>query len=315
MAEEPSLRICKMDLFNVRSEEEFYALLAQKVIAGTSSKWDEALRNTKEFVRQLVPNIVFGNELEELKFKLTWEDADRNADYILDLAENIAKSKGIKVILCIDEFQNLSVFKEPLAFQKKLRSHWQTHQNVGYCLYGSKRHMMTELFDKASKPFYKFGDILFLQKIDEVHMLDFVQSRFRDTGKAISDDAASLIVHFTDNHPYYIQQLAQMSWIRTLDVCTENVVEDAIGELIDQSDIIFRNAMESLTIQQICYLRAVLDGHTRMTSGVMREYGISSTTSATRSKRHFVDEDVLDGASFEFLDPLFAQWLRKVYFN
>ena len=42
MAQDSNLRICHIDLFNVRSEEHFYSLLAQKVIAATSTKWEEA---------------------------------------------------------------------------------------------------------------------------------------------------------------------------------------------------------------------------------------------------------------------------------
>ena len=43
------LRICHIDLFNVRNEEHFYSLLAQKVITATSSKWEEAIENAKKF--------------------------------------------------------------------------------------------------------------------------------------------------------------------------------------------------------------------------------------------------------------------------
>ena len=57
--------------------------------------------------------------------------------------------------------------RDSLAFQRKLRAHWQTHTSVCYCLYGSKRHMLLSIFNDYSMPFYKFGDILFLQKSDE----------------------------------------------------------------------------------------------------------------------------------------------------
>ena len=48
------LRICHIDLFNVRNEEHFYSLLAQKVIAATSSKWEEAVESAKSFFSHLV---------------------------------------------------------------------------------------------------------------------------------------------------------------------------------------------------------------------------------------------------------------------
>ena len=81
--------------------------------------------------------------------------------------QKIAEEKGNQFIVCIDEFQNISEFKEHLSFQKKLRSNWQKHQNTAYCLYGSKRHLLMNVFTSSSMPFYKFDNILFLEKIKE----------------------------------------------------------------------------------------------------------------------------------------------------
>ena len=75
--------------------------------------------------------------------------------------------------------------------------------------------MMMEVFTNASKPFYKFGNLLFLNKISTPYLVKFFQDRFADTGKAIREDAANLIAELVDNHPYYAQQLAQQSWLRT----------------------------------------------------------------------------------------------------
>ena len=100
-------------------------------------------------------------------FPLDWKEVKKGQDEILDLAENICKNKKIKVVVCIDEFQNIAFFDEPLAFQKKLRAHWQHHKQTSYCLYGSKRHLLMDIFSSQSMPFYKFGDVIFLEKIKE----------------------------------------------------------------------------------------------------------------------------------------------------
>lgn len=100
------------------------------------------------------------------------------------------------------------VFDNPLAFQKKLRSHWQNHSRVTYCLYGSRRGLMTELFTHSSMPFYKFGDLMFLEKIEEKQWVRFFIKRFKDTGKKINAADAALIAQKVENHPFYAQQLA-----------------------------------------------------------------------------------------------------------
>ena len=42
----------------------------------------------------------------ELSFGIGLEELKRNPDDILDLAEALAVSKNIRLIICIDEFQN-----------------------------------------------------------------------------------------------------------------------------------------------------------------------------------------------------------------
>ncbi|MBR4070252.1 MAG: ATPase, partial [Bacteroidaceae bacterium] len=79
MKQNNKLRICHIDLFNVRNEEHFYALLAQKVIAATSSKWEEAVENAKSFFSHLVPKISIGTDpTNEVSIDFDWEDVKRN---------------------------------------------------------------------------------------------------------------------------------------------------------------------------------------------------------------------------------------------
>lgn len=78
------------------------------------------------------------------------------------------------MIVCIDEFQTIKDYPDTLSFQRELRSHWQQHSYVAYCLYGSKRNMMIDLFADSNNPFYKFGDMLFLQKISRDEWVKFI---------------------------------------------------------------------------------------------------------------------------------------------
>ncbi len=319
MAKDSKMRICHIDLFNVRNEEHFYALLAQKVIAATSSKWDEAIENTKRFFSHLVPKITLGTDpTNEVSINFDWEEVKQNPDEVLDLAEHIAKEKGLKIVICIDEFQNIAEFDDPDYFQKKLRSHWQQHQHVAYCLYGSKRHMMLEVFTDTSKPFYKFGNLMFLNKIETPHLVEFFNSRFADTGKRITDEASRLIATLVDNHPYYAQQLAQLSWLRTKKKCTEEIVREAHTALVEQLSLLFVTITETLTNQQLNYLKALIAGEKAISSTeTMHRYNISSPTSIVRSKAALLKNDILDNKAgeYSFQDPIYAHWLKTQYFG
>ena len=97
MGQDDKLRIDHIDLFNVRKEEHFYSFLAQKVIALTSTKWEEAVESAKSFFSHLVPKISIGSDpTNEVSIDFDWETVKQNPDEVLDLAEKIAQKKGLK---------------------------------------------------------------------------------------------------------------------------------------------------------------------------------------------------------------------------
>lgn len=319
LREDPELRICHLDLFNVRSEEEFYSQLAGAILKATSSKWEDAIANARKFFTHLIPKITIGaTPGSEISIDFDWNEIKESPDEILDLAEKIAVEKNLKIVVCIDEFQNIAEFSDADILQKKLRTHWQRHQHVSYCLYGSKRHMMLEVFTESSKPFYKFGNLMFLNKIPSDCLKKFFIERFAETGKKISDEAAGLIAGLVECHPYYAQQLAQLSWLRTKDCCDEEIVRESFTALEGQLSLLFVNITESLTNQQLNYLHALLAEEPAITSTkTMKRYGISSATAAMRSKESLIKNDILDniGSSTHFQDPVYRYWLKHTYFE
>jgi hypothetical protein len=319
MAQDKELRVCDIDLFNVLNEEHFYELLAEKVLAATASKWDDAIELAKQFFSRLVPKISVGTDpVNELTIDFNWDDVKHNPDEVLDLAEKIAVEKGMKIVICIDEFQNIANFSNADFFQKRLRSHWQRHQHVAYCLYGSKQHMMLDIFTNSSMPFYKFGNVIFLKKIETPYLVDFISKRFAETGKSATDEAAHLIVELTENHPYYAQQLAQLSWLRTKETCTVETVWAAHSTLVEQLSLLFVNITETMTSQQVYFLKALLAGEKAIGStAVMHKYHLTSSTSVTRSKEALIKSDVLDKSNntLSFQDPIYKYWLKRHYFE
>lgn len=317
-AQNDKLRICKIDLFNVRNEEHFYELLAQNVLKATSSKWEDAVDSAKKFFSRLVPKIVLGGDMQnEISLDFDWTEIKKNPDEILDLAEHIAAEKGFRLVLCVDEFQNISEFDAPEYFQKRLRSHWQQHQHVSYCLYGSKRHMMLDVFTNSSMPFYKFGDLLFLEKIDTPSWIVFITEQFANTGKSITKEQSELIVHLADNHPYYVQQLAQQAWLRTTESCSEDIVYQAHTTIIEQLSLLFVTITESLTNNQINFLKAMIAGESAMSSaGTIAKYRLGSSANITRSRKSLIEKDILDNRAgkLSFQDPMYSSWLQHSYF-
>ena len=319
MSENEKIKICLLDIFNVRSETEFYELFAKEILKATASKWEEMAENAKNFLSHLLPKITFSPDLQaEISFGIGWEELQKNPDDILDLPETIAKTKKISIIVCIDEFQSIGDFTESLAFQRKLRAHWQHHHSVGYCLYGSKRHMLLDIFSNAAMPFYKFGDIMFLQKISNKNWGKFVKKRFEDTGKKITIKLAEYLAQLVDNHSYYVQQLAQQAWLRTDINCSKEIIDNALQGIKNQLSLLFVGQIEAMATTQINFLKAVLSGETLFQSqNVLKRYKLGTSANIKRIQKTLMNKEIIDisAKKVEILDPIFKLWLREDYFK
>ncbi len=317
--EDQDLIIVFIDLFNIRSEEEFYKCLAESVIRATSSRIEEVMSNVKEFMKEWIPRISFSPDAyHDFSLSLDWAEIKRQPDEILNLAETIAVAKKRKMVICLDEFQNIAFYEDPLAFQKKLRSHWQKHQMVSYCIYGSKRHMLLDVFTSPSMPFYKFGDLMFLSKISIEYWIPFIQERFSSTGKLIDQVQAERIATLTECHPYYVQQLAQQTWFRTEHEVTAGAVDEAMENLILQMSLLFQNITEDLTTSYVNFLRMILDGHTQYTSMEnIGRYQLGTSANVVRIRKALISKEIIDEQEGKviLLDPLYALWLKKYYFQ
>lgn len=309
------LKVAQIDIFGARSEAEFYSQLATGVLKATGSRWQEWADALRQFLAALRPKVAISPEpTQEFSFELDWDEARRHPSDILDLAEKIATAKGIRVVVCIDEFQSIADYADSLGFQRQLRSHWQRHQHVSYCLYGSKRHMLADIFTNPSMPFYRFGDIMMLGKIPNEAWARFVVERFADTGKRISVADAGYLAGTVENHSYYVQQLAQQAWFRATPEATKETVDNALESLVDQLSLLFVTLAESLTPRQLRLLRAVIAGEAELSAqATLKRYDLGTSANVTRMKETLANREVIEapGKEVQILDPLFAHWLRR----
>jgi uncharacterized protein len=314
-----NIRFCFIDAFNIRTEEQFYQLMATEVLKASSSRLEIIAETAKNFMGRFIPRLSFspGNQ-QELALSLDWKEVKKQPDDILNMAEKIAAKNNLKFIICIDEFQNIASFNHHLAFQKKLRANWQKHQHVAYCLYGSKRHMLMDVFTNSSMPFYKFGDLMFLEKIKKEEWIKFIVKRFKDTKKIITKDEAGLIAHLVDCHPYYVQQLAQQSWLRTSDKCSKEIIQKAHENIVDQLSLLFQSKTEELTNYQINLLKALLEGVKQFSSkDTLENYNLGTSPNINRIKKALESKEIIDIRSNELtlLDPMYKSWLETRYFK
>lgn len=308
-------KVVIFDLLPVRNEEEFYSTFSTAVIKATSGKLEEWMMYAKKFMQRINPKFSLGiDPVNDFEIKLELEDIKKNYQEVLQLPEKIALDKNIRIIICIDEFQNISIFNHPELFQKRLRSEWQHQQNVTYCLFGSKQHMMMQLFEKQSMPFYKFGEIMYLEKIGEEHWVRFITESFERTKKLISIPLALQIAQSVKCHPYYVQQLSHLTWIKTTKKATQEDVRYAIEDLLDQNAILYFRDAEDLSDTQLNFLKAVAsDAKALSSKETIHRFQLGTSANVNKIKETLLKREIIDIQSGKviIIDPAYELWFQK----
>ena len=312
-----SVKIAKMDAFGCRSEADFVDSFATAVIQATSSKWEEWIENAKTFLSRFVPKVTFGQDpVNDFSISFEYNTGNNAVEDILRLPERIAAQKGCRLVVCVDEFQQIGEFPDSLTFQKKLRSVWQLQSHVSYCLYGSKKHMMENMFQRQDYPFYRFGDLFYLGKISESDWIEYIRGRFEITGKEISEELARRICEVTERYSSYVQQLAWFVWLRCGNAATAEDVEFGIDRLLDACEPLFIQQTESLSAYQMNFLHLLADGiHSGFTrTSVLGSYRLGTAANITRIKKSLMEKELITISgpmAYEISDPILSLWLKR----
>ena len=305
-----------MDIYDCRNEYEFYNKFAAELLKQTAGKAEAVMKNIKEFLVRLSPTISFGPDPNnEFSLSLGITSKNYSPEEILQLPERMAEKMGKHIVVCIDEFQQIGEFPDSLKVQKKMRGIWQLQSNASYCLFGSKKHLLANLFQSKKMPFYQFGDILFLQPIPTEDWIPFISQKFEEKNMSISDAIIEKICSTVQSQSSYVQQLAWNVMLNTTKKADEATLETAIEDLLNQNSLLFLQQIENLTAYQMNFLKAVAKGvHTDFTSKeVLSTYDLGSKSNISRIKTVLTQKELIEKTpnGIVFSDPVFELWFTK----
>ena len=307
-----------LDIFGCKSEYDFYNKLATEVLKQTASKHELWFEEAKEFLYRLTPKISFSPEPNsDFSISLGITPKTHTPEEVLQMAETIAIKRKKRIVICIDEFQQIGEMANSKQIQARLRTVWQHQKHVSYCLFGSKHHLMSTIFLHRSMPFFQFGDTISLNKIATEDWVEYIVSHFADGKRTISRELAEEICKFTENYSAYVQQLAWL--VFTLkeegETVTEDDVRQAKNDLLATNDILFMQMIEPLSEFQLNFLRAIALGIKKDfgLSEVREEYNLGSYSNITRLKTALLERDLIEkqNTGLVITDPIFAKWLKR----
>ena len=312
----PEIKVVYMDIYDCRSEYDFYNRFAETMMKSTGNQLEQVMENIQRFLVRVSPKLSFSPEPNsEFSVSLGITPRDYSPEEILDLPERIAKEQGIRIVVCIDEFQQIGEFADSLTVQKRLRGVWQHHQHVSYCFFGSKKHLMENIFQSRRMPFYQFGEMLHLKCIPTEYWMPFICSRFEKYGKKISEEYAARICHTVKNYSSYVQQLAWNVMAETEIEVNEESFTEGFNALLEQNSSLFIQQTEGLTTYQLNFIRLLCNGiHSGFnTQSVVEQYSLGSKSNVDRIKKCLIDRELItiEKEGVFLADCVFELWFKR----
>lgn len=304
------------DIFSAQNLEDFLKILSEAIVSAVSEsiikKFFNALKNARPMLSY---DSVSGSPQVSLSFQMDSQKPP-TLKSILDFLEK----QGKHVILAIDEFQQIRDFKET-NIEALLRTYIQQLHHVKFIFCGSKKHLMTDMFTNAKKPFYESSRTVYIDRIDLEKYKAFIMSLFTKNGKNIDDDAVDFILEWTKRHTYYTQFVCNQVFAESSKKITLEDVKNTASSILRLEITNFIERRNLLTEKQWKYLVAVAkEGEVKKPTATdfLMKYQIGNAATAKKILTALVDKELLleqsdlSGKSYSVYNVFMSRWMESL---
>ncbi|MBQ9477665.1 MAG: hypothetical protein IJU63_07780 [Bacteroidales bacterium] len=333
--------LIQQTFFNMRIAGQAFSI-AELSLQSTRSAGDLALRlgsavigvcaSTPDEYRALAEGFLGGTHLifDEEAFSsgarilsLNWDVDDEDLLAVFRLPFRLAVSRGQKIYVLVEEFQNIMQVPEGEhlcgLFESVLKELTQEQRALcSYILTGSQVNAMKDIFETRHL-FRRCVERVQLQPIETKDIIEHVVRNFLSNGKVIDRELLLGVCKLFRNNIFYINHFCAICNSLSKGYIMEPLLVEALDMLVSIHEPRFRATMNDLTTFQVSLLRAILDGNTRFSSTeVIENYGLNSSANVRRLKDALSKKEIVTFGEHDepvLLDPLFEYWVRKYYFE
>ncbi len=244
-------------------------------------------------------------------------DADRTIEGLLELPQRIAAERKRRVVLVLDEFQEIMTIDPKLP--GLMRSFFQFQADVAHVFLGSRRHLMERVFTDENEPLYRLAKPFSLCPIPTVDFASFIQERFASTQQGITDEAVDRILTITEGHPHDTQELCYFAWSLAQAgdaIAGPALIDLALARVLDAEDARYTMLWEHLAPHQRLVLAALAaDGRAVYSEVYRRRHRLGSAASVQRSLGRLLDRELVEPSppdGYRVPDAFLRAWIGRV---
>lgn len=248
--------------------------------------------------------------------------AIRNPEYTLAEIFEYINQADKRCLIAIDEFQQIVHYPEK-NIEAILRTHIQHCTNADFIFAGSERHILEEMFNLPSRPFYASTANMNLEAISQDIYTEFVLAHFQEFNKHIEATSVEYVYRMFDGNTYCMQKVMNVAFAMTEEneLCTQAIVEQAINDILSENERNYKNRLSLLTPKPKELLIAIAkEGKaSRVTSGdFVRRYHLTSSSSVQSALKQLLADDWITYTANEqgqkqylLSDPFLSRWVQQ----
>ena len=222
-------------------------------------------------------------------------------------------------IVAIDEFQQIGEYAEK-NIEALLRTKIQQCRMAQFIFSGSKRHVMSMMFNSPAKPFYQSAVSMGLKPIPVSIYTDFAARLFSDNDKRIEPEVVATVWRQYEGYTWFVQMMMNELYALTPTgmTCSAELIPTATYNIIMTQETSYRELLSNLPPRQKTVLQAIAkEGSARNITSqkFVKKYNLGSASSVQSAVRLLSKSELVtqtDGV-WRVYDFFFSQWLATMY--
>ena len=222
-------------------------------------------------------------------------------------------------IIAIDEFQQIGDYSEKNV-EALLRTKIQKCQKAQFIFSGSKRHMMTNMFNSPSKPFYQSAISMGLDPIPLEVYSEFAIQLFEKRGNQIDSSVIEDIWNRYNGYTWFVQMMMNELFALTEDgaICHVDMIPEAQRNVVMSQESGYKDILSNIPPKQKIVLQAIAKegvANSITSAKFIKKYNLNSASAVQAAIKLLLQNDIItkNENSYRVYDYFFAEWLAKVY--
>ena len=306
-----------IDLMEVKSEDDLFQRLAHGVMSAKykSSMFELLSKSLANLRPQIGVDPI--TQLPTLSIESKTKIEDNSIDAIFKTISAINKQQ--RIVVFIDEFQDVLKLKEYRTILAKLRGKIQYLSDLSFIYAGSVRQQMEQIFADVDSPFFKSAIPITVGAIETEQFKKFIKTRFKTGKRTIEEDIIDKIFSISNMVTGDIQQLCEALWSTSSygDKIDHDCFCRAVELIFSHENIVYQRIFGELTNFQLRVLKSIAlhGGFEIFSNNFFEKNGFTNASSVKASVNKLLKSKILFyyQKQYKFINPFFKLWLLKNY--